>query len=200
MTLAARQKDGGYTYADYVRWADDERLELIDGVAYDMTPAPTERHQRILMAIAARLHQALEGGPCRVYPAPFDVRLTGSDARADEAITTVVQPDISVVCDPGKLDEAGCLGAPDLVVEVLSPSTAYKDQTEKLEAYERHGVREYWIVNPDRGSVLAYCLQKDGRYGKPTEYRPPEELAAHALLAVSVPLAKVFGLEPPRAS
>lgn len=187
MTLAVK-KEGRFTYADYLGWPEEERWELIDGAAFDMTPAPTEQHQRILMNLAALLHRALEGGPCRVYPAPFDVRLKKAE---EEELATVVQPDISVICDPGKLDEAGCVGAPDLVVEVLSPSTAYKDQTEKLAAYEKHGVREYWIINPDRGSVLVYCLEA-GAYGKPTEYRAPEELLASVLPAVEIPLQKVF--------
>jgi Uma2 family endonuclease len=190
VTLAAK-REGRFTYADYLGWAEDERWELIEGVAFDMTPAPTEQHQRILMNLAALLHRALEGGPCRVYPAPFDVRLAGSATTAEDEISTVVQPDISVVCDPGKLDEAGCVGAPDLVVEILSPSTAYKDQTEKLAAYEKHGVLEYWIINPDRGSVLVYCLEA-GTYGKPTEYRSPEQLPASVLPAVKIPLLKVF--------
>ncbi len=192
MPLPEKTKDGRFTYADYLTWPDDERWELINGVAYDMTPAPSERHQRVLMEVSARLYNALENGPCRVYPAPFDVRLTGEGVSADDAVSTVVQPDISVIGDPEKLDKAGCLGPPDLVVEVLSPSTAYKDQTEKLTLYEEHGVREYWIVNPDRESVLVYCLGEEGTFGKPTEFRALEDLPSHALAQVVIPLAKVF--------
>lgn len=193
MPLPARTKNERYTYADYLTWPDNERWELIDGVAFDMTPAPSERHQRVLGELFACLHAAVRGGPCRVYPAPFDVRLPGLDSPAEgEPPPTVVQPDITVVCDPDKLDEAGCLGGPDLVVEVLSPSTAYKDQTEKLVLFEKHAVPEYWIVNPDRGSVLVYRLGGDGRYGKAVEYLADEAMESVALPGVELSLAEVF--------
>ena len=112
-----------HSYADYLGWPDDERYELIDGVAYVMTPAPGRRHQEVVVEMLRQIADALEGGPCRVYVAPFDVRLP-RHGEADEQVDTVVQPDLSVICDEGKLDERGCRGAPDWVVEVISPSTA----------------------------------------------------------------------------
>jgi len=187
-----RQREGRFTYADYCTWPDDERWELIDGAAFDMTPAPSPRHQRILMSLAYLMEAQLRGGPCTLYPAPFDVRLPGADGNQDEAITTVVQPDLSVVCDPDKIDGRGCVGAPDLAVEILSPSTAYRDQTAKLDLYERVGVAEYWVVNPERQSVQVYLLDHEGRFSKPLEYRSPETLPATALQGVAVDLQEVF--------
>ncbi|MDH7555291.1 MAG: Uma2 family endonuclease, partial [Spirochaetota bacterium] len=147
MPLPKPKKDNKFTYADYLTWTGDERWELIDGVAYDMTPAPDVNHQVIVGNTYQIISEYLEGKTCRVFLAPIDVRLPESDA-ADDAVYTVVQPDVVVVCDPEKIEKRGIIGAPDLVVEVLSASTAYKDETEKLNLYERHGVKEYWIVNP----------------------------------------------------
>jgi Uma2 family endonuclease len=154
-----------FTYGDYRRWPDDERWELIDGRPFNMSPAPTRLHQKLVLEIARQLGNQLEDGPCEVYVAPFDVRLADGD-ESDEEVANVVQPDVIVICDPTKLDDAGCRGAPDWIVEVLSRSTAVKDQTEKLALYERHGVREYWLVHPTDQVLTIYRLQ-DGAYGRP---------------------------------
>lgn len=191
MADPAKSKTGSFTYADYLEWPEDERWELIGGEAHDMTPAPTTRHQKIVGELHFKIRGALEGATCQVLVAPFDVRLPEGDT-SDDAITTVVQPDLSVICDSAKLDEAGCLGAPDLVVEILSPSTAFKDQTAKLLLYQQHGVLEYWIVNPVVGSVLVYTLGEDGRYLKPLEYRRDEQLACQAVPRIVVDLGSVF--------
>ncbi|MDR3090014.1 MAG: Uma2 family endonuclease [Desulfobulbaceae bacterium] len=147
-----------YTYADYATWPDDARYELIDGEAYLMSPAPKRAHQEICGEIFRQLADYLEGKDCRAFIAPFDVRL-----NAKKADDTVVQPDIVVVCDPKKLDEHGCVGAPDMVVEVLSPSSIKHDKMVKLELYRRHGVREYWTVDPDILLVEAHIL-RDNEY------------------------------------
>ena len=192
-TMAQRQKrEGLYTYADYLTWPEDERWEIIDGVAYDMTPAPAPRHQRILVHLIYQLQSQLKGQPCILFPAPFDVRLPDSEDSRDEVITTVVQPDISVICKKDKIGRRGCVGAPDLAVEILSPSTAYKDQTAKLNLYERSGVREYWVVNPERQSVQVYLLREEGGFAKPVEYRSPEALPSAALEGIEVALEEVF--------
>ena len=154
-----------FNYGDYCHWPDDERWELIDGRPFNMCPTPTRRHQDLVIEIGAQVHGQLRGGPCKVYVAPFDVRLPEAD-EADEEIINVVQPDLSVISDPAKLDDAGCRGAPDWVVEVLSTGTAAKDQTDKLRLYERHGVREYWLVHPIDRVPTVYRLQ-DGAYGRP---------------------------------
>ncbi len=146
-----------YTYGDYKLWQGDDRWELIDGEAFLMSPAPSFRHQEIVLELGSQLSQFLRGKTCKVAIAPVDVRLPSAD-EADDAIDTVVQPDLVVVCDRGKIDRAGIRGAPDLVVEVLSPSTSVRDQVLKRDLYESHGVREYWIVDPEADSILVYRL------------------------------------------
>ena len=154
---AALKREGQYTYADYLQWPDDERWELIDGVAFCMTPAPTTRHQGIVGELFFQLQQQLRGQPCAVFVAPFDVRLAKREHKSHQ-VGTVVQPDISIVCDRNKLDDAGCVGAPDVVIEVLSPSTSRKDQLKKRDAYERAGVREYQIVDANDRLLTRYTL------------------------------------------
>jgi len=161
----ARRDETLHTYADYLGWPEDVRYELIDGVAYLMAPAPDLAHQDVAGEIYYQLRQALAGKPCRAYVAPVDVRLPKAGER-DELIDTVVQPDVLVVCDEDRLDRRGVRGAPDLVVEVLSPSTAGHDQVRKRRVYERAGVREYWLVHPTDRVVTVYRLGADG-YGKP---------------------------------
>ncbi len=182
MPQPARKQDY-FTYADYRRWPADELWELIDGTAYAMAPAPTRGHQQMVLEIASQAHAFLRGGPCEVVIAPFDVRLPKTD-EADDQIDTVVQPDISVICDSGKLDDAGCRGAPDWVVEVLSPGTAARDQGEKRDAYERAGVREYWLVHPIDLTLMIYRLGPNGAYGRP-EVHP---------LTGATPVAAIPGL------
>lgn len=154
-----------HTYADYCSWPDDGRYELIDGVAYAMGPAPVRRHQGILGEIFRQVANILEGSSCRPYIAPFDVRLPKKD-EIDDDVDTVVQPDLVVICDRSKLDDKGCRGAPDWVVEVLSPSTAGHDQILKRALYQRVGVREYWLVHPVDRIVIIYALV-GGSYGVP---------------------------------
>lgn len=154
-----------HRYADYLAWPDDCRYELIDGIAYAMAPAPTRKHQIAVGEIYRQVADALDGTPCRPYIAPFDVRLAAAGA-SDDAVDTIVQPDLSVICDRSKLDDRGCLGAPDWVVEVVSPATAGHDQIVKRALYERAGVREYWIVHPTDRLVTIYTLAA-GAYGKP---------------------------------
>lgn len=179
-----------HTYADYRAWSEDVRYELIDGVAYAMGPAPTRRHQEVAGELYRVIAEALDGSPCRPYIAPFDVRLPRGD-EADDAVDTVVQPDISVVCDKSKLDERGCRGAPEWVIEVLSPATAGHDQIVKRALYERAGVREFWLVHPVDRIVTIYVLEA-GAYGKPAVHELTGELAALTLPQVIVPWEKVL--------
>ena len=151
-----------YTYADYLTWDENERIELLNGAPV-MMASPSRVHQEISMEISRQLANFLEGKKCRVYAAPFAVRLFEKEKDAPEDVDTVVEPDISVVCDTNKLDEHGCKGAPDLIVEILSPSTARHDRLVKLGEYQRAGVREYWIVSPDERTVQTYLL-KDGLF------------------------------------
>jgi Uma2 family endonuclease len=137
-----------YTYADYLKWTFDERLELIKGKIFKMSPAPGSIHQRISHRISLKLGNYLIGKSCEIFVAPFDVRLPRLSIN-DKEILTVVQPDICVICDPAKIDAKGCLGAPDVVVEILSPGNNKKELKNKYEAYEEAGVLEYWIIQPD---------------------------------------------------
>jgi Uma2 family endonuclease len=180
-----------FTYGDYLRWDDGERWELIDGVAYNMTPAPARRHQGILTQLAGQFFNYLKDIPCKLYLAPFDVRLPLSD-EADEETTTVVQPDLVVVCDPDKLDDRGCRGAPDLVIEILSPSTIRKDMKVKLDLYERHGVREFWLVNPEYNTVMIFDLGHDNRYGRPRIYTDEDSAPVGIFEDLVIDLKAVF--------
>lgn len=154
-----------HTYGEYRTWPDEVRYELIDGVAYAMSPAPSIGHQDTIGEIYRQIADALENKPCRVFIAPVDVRLPKAKEK-DEKIDTVLQPDILVVCDSSKLDAKGVRGAPDWIIEVLSPATATHDHIAKRRVYECHGVREYWLVHPIDRMVTIYRLEKDG-YGKP---------------------------------
>ena len=164
-----------YTYSDYLSWADDKMRELIDGFIRMMSPAASAPHQRTSGKLITRLINLIEKnkGNCEVFPAPFDVRLPKNGEVANEKINNVVQPDICVVCDPSKIDDRGCLGAPDLVVEIQSFSTSRYDLTEKFNLYEASGVREYWVVYPykEEKGVVVYVLQPNGKYDAGTKYK-----------------------------
>jgi Uma2 family endonuclease len=160
-----RQLQPHYTYADYRQWPEDQRWELIDGVAYAMT-APVRLHQDIVFELGRQIGNYLQGKTCKGYVAPFDVRLPHNN-EVDDNIVTTVQPDISVICDPSKLDKLGCRGAPDWIIEVLSPSTALKDMNSKRSLYEQHGVKEYWIIHPEDRWIMVYLLNAQASYGKP---------------------------------
>ncbi|NDY96353.1 Uma2 family endonuclease [Wenzhouxiangella limi] len=160
-----QRDDRRYTYGDYRTWPEDVRYELIDGTAWLMSPAPGRLHQEMVGEIFRQAANALTDMPCRAYVAPFDVRLPKGN-EIDDDIDTVVQPDVLVVRDRDKLDEAGLRGAPDWVVEVLSPSTAAHDQTRKLAVYERSGVAEVWLVHPTDRMLTRYRLANGG-YGRP---------------------------------
>ncbi|KAI5912714.1 Uma2 family endonuclease [Thauera sp. 2A1] len=183
MGLALRDTQT-HTYGDYLEWPEDVRYELIDGIAYAMAPAPLRVHQEILLELAAQTRNALEGKSCRPFIAPFDVRLPRGN-EADRDIDTVVQPDLVVVCDRAKLDERGCRGAPDWVVEILSPSTAGHDLILKRRLYERVGVREYWLVHPVDRVVTVYRLQH-GAFGAPDIYELKDTLAVGILPEIEI--------------
>lgn len=189
--MSLPKRDAAYhTYGDYLTWPEDTRYQLIDGVAYLMSPSPTRLHQEVAGEIYHQGCTALEGKPCRAYIAPFDVRLPKSD-EADERVDTVVQPDVFVVCDRSKLDERGMRGAPDWVVEVLSPATAGHDQTVKLAAYERAGVREVWLVHPTDRVVTVYVLENRA-FGRAAIHEMKGVLAVKAVPGVSVDWDRVL--------
>jgi Uma2 family endonuclease len=154
--------DAEYSYADYLKWQFDERVELIKGRIFKMSPAPNRIHQKVSADISGQLWSFLKGKQCAVYSAPFDVRLPRK-SKNDKDIMTVLQPDICVICDPSKLDDRGCIGAPDIVVEILSPSNNVKELKNKYEVYEESGVKEYWVVSPQDQTFIIYTLV-DGKY------------------------------------
>lgn len=178
-----------HTYGEYLNWPEEIRYELIDGVAYAMSPAPIRVHQEIVGEVFRQIANQLEHKSCRVYVAPFDVRLPDSD-EADADIVTVVQPDIAVICDERKLDRRGCRGAPDWVIEVLSRASASHDQIRKLALFERHGVREYWIIHPEDRIVTVY-EKMDSGYAKPRIQELERILASATLPDVMIDWQRV---------
>lgn len=151
-----------YSYADYLLWKFEERIELIKGKIFKMSPAPSSSHQTISKKIVVILDNFIGNKKCEVFYAPFDVRIPTTNEQGDE-ITTVVQPDICVVCDLEKIDHRGCLGAPNLVVEILSPGNSKKEMDIKFSLYEEAGVEEYWIIDPNQESAIVYVLE-NGKY------------------------------------
>jgi Uma2 family endonuclease len=185
MGLPQRKSDDSthYTYADYQHWPEDVRYQLIDGEAFLMAPAPSVGHQYVVLEVASQAHAALKGTSCQVLTAPLDVRLPKAD-ESDDQIDTVVQPDVLVVCDEKKIDRRGVRGAPDWVVEVLSPSTAGLDHVKKRRIYEQAGVREYWLIQPIDRVLIVYKLS-NSESGKPEYGRPyTQELSGETPIGV----------------
>jgi Uma2 family endonuclease len=153
-----------YSYADYLLWQFQERVELIKGKIFQMSPAPSRNHQVVSGRLNRYLDRYFEFHPCGLYYAPFDVRLVNFEkSTLDNKVFTVIQPDLCVVCDQHKLDDRGCLGSPDLVIEILSPGNSKKEMGVKFNLYEENKVKEYWIVEPAENSIFVYTL-KDGKY------------------------------------
>ena len=183
-----------YTYADYLTWLDDVRRELINGFIKIMSPAPRMVHVRVSGRIYRQLYAILtrNRGKCEVFYAPFDVRLPKLGETANDQIDTVVQPDICVICDLSKIDERGCCGAPDMIVEILSPSTLKKDVTEKFALYEASGVKEYWIVHPRDKAVQVFLLQDDGKYNSGVIYELEGKVPVHIFDDFLIDLDEIF--------
>jgi len=180
-----------HTYADYLTW-DEGRWELIDGEVWDMTPAPSRIHQQVSIILSSLLYGLLEKSGCVVYAAPFDVLLPDSKTVEEYETFTVVQPDISVICDHSKLNDRGCKGAPDLVVEILSPTTAAKDLKVKRALYEKHGVKEYWLVHPTDKMVMVYLAGDDGQYDKAQIFDQEDKLGSFLLGDFEIDLSVIF--------
>jgi Uma2 family endonuclease len=179
-----------YSYADYLQWDDGQRWELIDGIPYHMFPTPSPVHQEVLGNISILFHNYLSDKSCKVYMAPFDVRL--SEKEQDQGTFDVIQPDISIICDRHKVDERGCKGAPDLIVEILSPGTQVKrDRKDKFCLYEQHQVREYWIVDPRNEVIEVYLLQENG-FGEQQLYTKGDMIQVSIFADCQVDLHHVF--------
>ncbi|WP_459930868.1 Uma2 family endonuclease [Desulfosporosinus burensis] len=180
-----------YNYTDYLSWANGKRCELIEGIPIDMTPAPSRMHQKVLGDLYNQFYNFLKDKLCEVYIAPFDVRLPSLEEQ-DETSSTVVQPDLVVVCDPKKLDDRGCKGSPDLIIEVLSPETAKKDLSVKLRLYERVGVSQYWVVHPVDKTVMVFLLDERNQYSKPSVFGEDEQIRVEQLNGLVIDFSTVF--------
>lgn len=178
-----------YSYADYLTWNEDERWEILDGVPY-MQAAPSRIHQEISLSLLMQFANYLQNKSCKVYHAPFCVRL--DNEKNDNNIKNVVEPDITIVCDPSKLDERGCKGSPDMIVEILSPSSGKKDRVDKFNKYEKAGVNVYWVVEPDQKIVSVFSLQSNGRYGRPEMYTDEDKIMVSIFPDLEIDLKSVF--------
>lgn len=163
MQLSDLDLSKNYSYADYLQWSFDDRLELIKGKIFKKSPAPVSVHQRISWVISGELYNYLKNEPCQAFSAPFDVRLNRKGENDDKKTSTVVQPDICIICDITKIDIRGCNGPPDIVIEILSPGNNQKELRNKYEVYEESGVTEYWIISPQDKTFFKYTMV-DGSY------------------------------------
>lgn len=190
-TATKKEKKTSYTYEDYLNFDDDERYEIIDGELYNMSPAPCYTHQNIAVELITLLHTFFRGKPCKVVAAPFDVRLSTKPTQSRK-IKTTVQPDISIICDEEKIDEKGCMGAPDLIIEIISPSTASRDHIVKKALYEKYGVKEYWLVDPINRITTIYRLGNKTKYGAPEIFDDQAKVDIKLFPGLNIDFATVF--------
>ena len=184
-----------YTYSDYLKWQFSEMVELIKGRIVRMSPAPSREHQEISFQLLLAIGQYFRKKKCKVYHAPFDVRLPLPSKDDQQAIiNTVVQPDICVICDLSKLDQQGCNGAPDWIIEILSPATSKKDLTDKFDIYQHAGVQEYWVVHPSEATIIPYRLNAQGKYQtlRPTPFVKGEQIPSGIFPELVVDLNAIF--------
>jgi Uma2 family endonuclease len=183
-----------YSYADYLTWKFEGYVELLKGKISKMA-APTRNHQHLVLSIGALLYQHLEKSRCQAFVAPFDVRLLDQKkiSNNNKNVYSVVQPDVCVVCDEAKLDDKGCEGSPDLIVEILSPSTKKKDIEDKYELYEFNGVKEYWIVSVNDETITVFDLNEQGKYQLRKIYADDESsIASSSVEGFTMNLGRVF--------
>lgn len=177
-----------YTYADYLLWQFSERVELIKGYILKMSPAPSMVHQTVSMNLSVSIATVLKNKSCRYFAAPFDVRLPIKSEKKD---TTVVQPDLCIICDEAKLDKRGCNGAPDLIIEIISMKNSKHDVDTKFKLYEESGVLEYWIIEPYDKILLIYTLI-DGKYIGLKPFSEGEKIASPLFPEMQIELEDVF--------
>tara|TARA_B100000609_G_C17200491_1_gene427839 strand:+ start:751 stop:1386 length:636 start_codon:yes stop_codon:yes gene_type:complete len=186
------EPEATYSYADYLKWSFEDRVELIRGKLFRMAPAPSRDHQVLLSNLHGNFWSFLKDQVCRIFPAPFDVRFPEEKGLSEQDIFTVVQPDLCVVCDPSKLDEAGCVGAPDLIIEILSPSTSAKDLNNKFKLYEEYCVKEYWVVYPGEKVVELFQLDKNKAYSISKKYTQGDMIISSVLIGFELSIEEVF--------
>lgn len=181
-----------YSYADYLTWDENQRWEIFESMPY-MQATPSRMHQKILGELYRQFANYLHGKPCEVYSAPFCVRL--DDEKNDYAVRNVVEPDITIVCDKSKLDEKGCKGAPEMIIEIISPSTGKIDKIVKFNKYEKTGVKVYWIVEPELKLVNVFILQTNGRYGRPDVFSDEDKIKVSIFSDLEIDMKAVFEME-----
>jgi len=179
-----------YTYADYLTWRLDEMVELIKGKIFKMSPGPNTFHQTVSMNVSRIFSNHLYGSKCKPFAAPTDVRLI-TKSTEDQDITTVIQPDFFVVCDPAKMDTRGCLGSPDFIIEIVSPSTSSRDLRIKYSLYEEAGVTEYWIIHPGDQFVQCYVLH-NGIYKESGVYSEDSNIPVRTIPGLELSVEAVF--------
>ena len=180
-----------YTYADYLQWKFEERLELFRGKIFKLS-APNTRHQDISGNLFVPISLFLKKKSCKVFAAPFDVRLPVKNKKKDDEVTTVVQPDLCVICDETKIDSRGCCGAPDIVVEILSPGNSKKEIRLKHELYEEAVVKEYWIVNPVEENIVVFILNEEGKLSGLKMYASGDTIQSIAVPGLNINLTEIF--------
>lgn len=190
-SLSQLDPNKSYTYADYLLWQFEERVELIKGKILEIA-APSRAHQQVTTNLILAIGNALRHSPCKVYPAPFDVRLPHFSQKKNKDVVTVVQPDICVICDPSKLDDRGCIGAPDIVIEILSPGNSKREMKDKYAVYEESGVTEYWIVSLTEKAVQVFRLNEAGKYYGIQPFTEDDDLTTPILPGVNIQLKDVF--------
>ncbi len=187
MTFQAKKKTKvKYTWQDYLAWPDEERWEVIDGEAYNMSPSPSERHQAIVVNFIVHLKEKIKGTTCRVYVAPLDVYFDDFN---------FVQPDVFVVCDKNKIKDR-IYGSPELIIEVISPHTSLKDRKHKKALYERFGVKEFILVHPEENYIERFLLE-DSKYGEPDIFGAEEGFMPAIFEEIEIPLWEIFEKEKP---
>ena len=181
-----------YTYADYLQWKFEEQVELIRGKIFKMRPAPATKHQQISISLSSAIYNFLKRKNCKVFAAPFDVRLPVKNKKKDNEITTVVQPDICVICDESKIDGRGCLGAPDLIIEILSPGNTHKEVKLKHEIYEEAKVKEYWVIYPSEQNIAVFILNENNKYDGAKIYAGNDSIKSIAVKGLIIKLNDTF--------
>ncbi len=196
--LAQLDPNGIYSYADYLTWTFEQALEVIKGKILPMA-TPSRTHQRLSWKLTVAFDNHFRNHRCEAYAAPFDVRLYNrkKSLKADKDIYTVVQPDLCVICDLDKLDERGCLGAPDLIVEILSPGNSAREMKIKKDLYAESGVREYWVVDPAHETITRFNLEDDSTYGRPLIFVSDDPMPSVIFADFILPLGELFPVPIP---
>jgi Uma2 family endonuclease len=193
LALEQSERNGHYTYADYISWKFSEAIELIKGKIYRMA-APSRPHQVVSRELSIEIGLYFRGKSCQLFSAPFDVRLYDrrKSLKANQTIHTVIQPDLCVICDTSKLDNAGCNGAPDWIIEILSPGNSKQEMRNKHQLYEENGVQEYWVADYDRKMMIQFVLQPNQKYGAAQFFFHDESISPALFPDLTLDLAKIF--------